>query len=187
MTDVCVSALNCIYDFQTLASGVLAVGAALVGGAYVLRSSRLPVEAQRENIQAVDRRKTAYVAKILGSEFTRVGELATQAASTIKVVIAANKEVNDTTRAKTIIELHPIIDDIEAMSLLPQDLAQTALDVRYILYRHNFDMRRAGGSFGDDNFRRHVQDQAKYLSDRSRAAGASLQQYSEKISATQKP
>jgi hypothetical protein len=140
------------------------------------------VEAQRQHNERTDRRKAAYVARVLGYELTRVGELATQAASTIKVVIASGKEVTETTRAKTIIELHPIIDDIDAMSLLPDHLARSALDVRHHLYRHNFDMRRAGGSFGDDNFQRLVQDQAKHLSTSAKSVGISLRQYSEKLS-----
>ncbi len=182
MTDVCMSALDCLYDFQTLGSGVLAVAAALIGGAYVLRSSRLPVEAQRVLIAQHERRKAAHVSRVLAVELTRISDLATQAASTIRAVIAAGKEVTETTRSKTIISPPGLVDDVEAMSLLPPHLSRMALDIRHTLLRHNFDMQRAGGTFGDSNFQKHVRSQAESLATQAKQMSEYFEKHGSELS-----
>lgn len=163
MTDVCTSTIKCFYDFQTLASGVLAVGAALIGGAYVLRSSRLPIEAQRQQTDSFERRKAAHISRVMAVEMTRIADLANQAASTIRVVVNSGTDVTEATRSKTTIQPPSLIDDVEAMSLMPAHLSRKALDLRHAVLRHNFDMNRAGGSFGDTNFQAHVHRQAEDL------------------------
>ncbi|WP_311272113.1 MULTISPECIES: hypothetical protein [unclassified Rhizobium] len=180
MSNLLVTLGTGIFEFQTLISGLLAIGAALIGGSYVLRSSRLPVEAQKLQTEAEERRRMAYVARVLGADLIRVGELAKQAVGTIKVVVASRTDVNDDVRAKTIIDIHPIVDDIQAMSLLPASLARSVLDVRHSLQRHNFDMRRAGGSFGSDDFQRHVLDQANHISTIASNAGRTLTNLSDR-------
>jgi len=181
MSDVCSSILTCANAFQTAFSGILAVGAAVIGGAYVLRSSRLPVEAQRAQVIANERRKAIYVSRVLAAEFRRVEDLARQASGTIQNIIASQAQISEATRSKTIIDIHPILDDIDSMSLLPEHLAREALDIRHALHRHNFDMQRAGGSYGDTNFQRQVRVQADGLFERSRSAASSFHQYAEKI------
>lgn len=181
MTDVCSTAIECLYDFQPLLAGLLALAAAIAGGAFVVRSARLPVEAQKSAVARVENRKAIMISQVLSKEFARVSEMARQAASTMKVVIAARKEITDTIRAKVVIDLHALTQDIESMSLLPEDLIREALDLTRALDRHNFDMRRAGGSFGDDNFQRHVQDQALALAKTAHAAASSFDAYSQRL------
>jgi hypothetical protein len=150
-------------DYQTLISGVLAIAAALLGGRYLLQSARLPVEDAKAQRVAADRRRLAFTTGVLAHEFMRLATLARQADSTIRVTIAANTEVTDRTREKTTLRLPTILDEWEFMSLISSELFEETLRVRDAINRHNFDMARAGGSFGDSNFRRHVQSQAADL------------------------
>lgn len=182
MTEICSSLLKCAYDFQTLASGVLAVGAAIIGGAYVLRSSRLPVKAHRAQLDAYERRKAAHISRVFAVELERISTLATQAAATIRVVISSGKEVTEITRSKTMIEPPALIDDVDAMSLLPPHLSRMALSIRRDLLRHNFDMHRAGGSFGDSNFRKHVTNQAENLAIQAKQIGQYFEEHGSRLS-----
>lgn len=137
--------------------------------------------AQRERDEQVERRKALVVAQVLAKEFFRVNEMARQVAGTIKVVIAAEKEISEAIRARTLIDLHPIVDNWEMMSLLPEDLFRKTLEFKRALDRHNFDMRRAGGSYGDDNFRRHVQDQVKALALQAHGVGNAFEIYTNRL------
>jgi hypothetical protein len=167
--EICLSALTCIYDFQTLIASGVALLAAVVGGWCVLRAAKLPVEAEnKRNKNALERRRK-FSCHLLSEEFKRIGELARQAEGTIKVVIAANADVTETTRKKTIIIEPPFLDDWETMSLLSQEALARVMEVRAILRKHNFDMNRAGGSFGDDNFQVHVRKQAETLGNAAKA------------------
>jgi hypothetical protein len=49
------------------------------------------------------------------------------------------------------------------MSLLPIEMQRNVLTLRRKVSDHNFDMDRAGGAFGADNFRRAILEQVKSI------------------------
>lgn len=158
--DSCAGFWPCVYDFQNLLSGILALGAAVLGAWALVKTARAPMEAERQYRREIDRRRLHAGSLELASEFARIAGLARQAQATIKVTIAERKDVTDTTRAKTILPVPTLLSEWDFMSLLQDDSARTAHDVRLRIEAHNFDMCRAGGSFGDDNFGKRVQEQA---------------------------
>jgi len=92
----------------------------------------------------------------LGNDLRQLRARAQQAEGTIRVTIAANANVNDDTRDKTILRIHPIADNWEFMSLLSSEIFNAFSEFRRVVDDHNFDMMRAGGAFGADNFRQSI-------------------------------
>ncbi len=150
---ICTSALQCIYDFQTLIAAFFAGVAAIISGYAIWRAAKIPIEAQNKNALEMEMRKKNYVLRILCFDLRLVAERARQAEGNINAQIAANKEVTDNTRSKTTLAIHSMSEDWEFMSLLPADLLEEFMGLRREIEDHNFDMARAGGVFGDDNFR----------------------------------
>lgn len=164
MTDeICTSLMKCAFDFQTLISGLFAILAA-VGTAYVIwRAANLPIERQAAEVRATAERRRQYVYSVLSNDFSLLAARARQAEGTIKVVMASNTNVSDETRKRTRLALHPMVDDWESMSLLPIEIQRNVLKLRRKVSDHNFDMDRAGGAFGADNFRRAILEQVKSI------------------------
>jgi hypothetical protein len=106
------------------------------------------------------KRKETYLRSILSFEFKRIKFVAIHAASTIKTIVAANGIISDTTRERTIINIPPIIEDWKFMSLLSSTELEEVMNLIKEIHDHNFDMKRAGGSYGDDNFSKRVQTNA---------------------------
>ncbi|HLZ73845.1 hypothetical protein [Phenylobacterium sp.] len=170
----CSTALSWAYDFQTLISGILAILAALGTAAVVLRAARLPIEASAQREQAADDRKRRYLCSILAECCRRVGSRARQAEGTITVVIAANSTVNDAIRAKVALGIDAVADDVELMALLPGAVMPRWIAFRRVIDDHNFDMNRAGGAFGDENFRRSIRDRLVRIGTEAAALAAVL-------------
>ncbi|MFH1157965.1 MAG: hypothetical protein V1721_03660 [Pseudomonadota bacterium] len=162
---ICASFVKCIFDFQNLLSGFLAIAAAVITALVIWKSANLPLEKQRKEKLETEKRQRQFISFLLAHEFRLLASRALQAKGTIKVTIAANANVTDQTREKTILSLHPAIQEWEFMSLLPQDLFQEIMVLSRKVEDHNFDMKRAGGSFGDDNFQRIVQQHAQEIHD----------------------
>lgn len=161
--EICVSALKCIYDFQTLITATLAIPAAILSAGIVWKAAKLPVETQNEQVRQNKERQKNYVLQVLAFDLRLLSTRAKHAQGTMKVHIAANKEVTENTRWKTTLKIHPIAENWECMSLLSPSLLSEYMHLRRLVEDHNFDMARAGGVFGDDNFKRHVLSQAKNL------------------------
>lgn len=159
----CASWYSCGDEFQTLIAGTLAVAAAVVAFWAAIRAARLPIKAQAQIARETVERRRRYVCRVLASDFQLLSARARQAEGTIRVTIAANAEVSENTKRKTRLVLHPLIDDWESMSLLPDELLQRALTLRRKVFDHNFDMEQAGGAFGADNFRRAILAQVKSI------------------------
>jgi len=155
-TEFCSTAWHCIYEYQTLLAGTLALLSAVLAGKWVLRAAKMPVEAETKRLSEETERRRRYTCLRLSNEFMRVCELARQAEGTINVTIGANSDVTDDTREKTTIAEPPFLDDWESMSLLSDQMVSSVLDFRALLRRHNFDMARAGGSFGSSDFQNQV-------------------------------
>lgn len=140
---------------------MIALAAAAIGAWAVISTGRAPLDAERRHRAELDRRVRYAGCLGLAADFLMISRLADQARSTIKVTIAAQKDVTDNTRAKTILPVPKLLEDSHFMALLRDETARMAHETRLGIEAHNFDMRRAGGSFGDDNFQRHVQQKAE--------------------------
>ena len=154
--DICTSLLKCIFDFQTAFSGMVALLAAGIGAAVLWRVARLPILQQESVARAQADKRQKYVCSRMSSDLQDLAIRARQAQGTIEAVIAANSTVSDVTRQKTRLKLSPLVDDWESMALLPSDVIKTLLRLRNEIEHHNFDMDRAGGAFGSDNFRQSI-------------------------------
>ena len=163
-TDICVTAINCFYDFQTLISGALAIAAAFIGAYALWRSAQLPSidNARREG--EVLTKKRLFLASLLYSEFQIMSSRARQAEGTIKVVIASNTNVTDDTRDKTLLKFPEVTTDWDLMSSVPAELLRRLFDFRKTVEDHNFDMKRAGGAFGADSFRQSILSRVSQIS-----------------------
>jgi hypothetical protein len=155
-TELCTSTIRCVVDFQTLLSGILAIFAALVTALVIWCAAYLPIKKQAQRDKEMTDRRQRYVCLVLSTDFQLLASRALQAEGTIKVAIAANTNVTDNIREKTQLNLHPIIDDWESMSLLSKDKVRNILELSRKVNDHNFDMQRAGGAFGADNFRQSI-------------------------------
>lgn len=142
---------------------MVALIAAAVGAWAIISTGRAPLEAERRHQAEMDRRSRYAGSLALAADFLMISQLARQAIGTIKATIAARKDVTDNTRAKTILPIPKLLDDTQFMALLRDETAKKAHEARLRIESHNFDMRRAGGSFGDDNFQRHVQEKANEI------------------------
>lgn len=172
--DICINTLDCFYDFQTLLSGILAIGAALITALIIWWTAYLPIQHQKNEIIRQKRRKQHYVALILSRNFRLLATRARQAQGTVKVTKAANKDITENVRKRTILVFDSIIDDWELMSLFPSSVLTKIVDLRNIVNEHNFDMERAGGAFGDDNFGNQIMNRLDSIASQCNVLGSEL-------------
>lgn len=145
-----------IYDYQTLISAILAGAAAFISAHVIWRSAKLPLESKRSEDEQRRKDKLRYLCMMLPSELRGLRNRAEQAAGTVKVHIASNNDVTEFTKQKTTLKLIPIIEDWEFMSLLPPEILDPLINLMGMVEDHNFDIYRAGGAFGADNFREQL-------------------------------
>jgi hypothetical protein len=150
--ELCASFLKCVFEFQTLLAGALAILAAFLSARALWKTAKLPIERQEKYDKKMDDRRLQYLRSILSTDLRLLSTRAKQAESTVITYKASNASVNDDTRKKTILKFPIIIDNWEFMSLLPNEIFNEIMDLRRKVDDHNFDMLRAGGAFGDDNF-----------------------------------
>lgn len=153
---VCATFWACVHEFQTLIAGTLAVGAAAVTGYVIWRSANLPVAEQARRDKETTANRQRHECLVLASQLRALRRRSRQAASTIRVYIAANKDVSDATKEKIYLVVPAVIANWEVMSMLPPDVVAQCLDLAQKLEDHNFDIAGAGGAFGADNFRRSL-------------------------------
>ncbi len=154
--DICTTVLDCLYDFQALISGSFAIIAAIATGFIIWKTAYLPIQHKKEEDIRQTERKRHYIALVLSRNFRLLATRAKQAQGTVTVTKAANAEITENVRKRTILKFDPIIDDWELMSLFPASILTSIVDLRKTIDEHNFDMERAGGAFGDDNFGRQI-------------------------------
>jgi hypothetical protein len=154
-----------LYNYQALFSGILAICAAVVTAVVLWCSALLPIEQRQRETKELEQKKIRFLKLSLHHDFRLLSTRASHAASTIKVTIAANVNVSENTRKKTKLQVPAIVNQWEFMSLLSFDEFDSVMKLVRKVQDHNFDMERAGGSFGDDNFQRHVQVQANQIKD----------------------
>jgi len=160
---LCGTVLGCLYDFQTLISGGIAVIGAVATATVIWRAARLPIEKQQAIAKVREQTRRQYVCSVLQTELMRLSNQALHADSTITTIKAANASINEDTKARTRLAMPTIVDDWESMSLLPAHLLQQLMRLRNDVADHNFDVDRAGGAFGADNFRLQMQTRLKHI------------------------
>jgi hypothetical protein len=167
--NLCVSILGCLYDFQTLLSGGIAVLGAVATALVIWKAARLPVVKQDEVSRKREQMRLNYVSSVLNTEFTRLSNRALQAASTITVFKAANASITEETKKKTRLAMPTVVADWESMSLLPAGLLDQIMRLRNDVENHNFDVDRAGGAFGDNNFSNQMKTRLGHIETTSQA------------------
>lgn len=163
-----------VEDFQTLISGGLAIIAAVGTTAAVVYTARLPLRAKDAERREVEARRRAYVSLALGRDLFTLAARARSAQGTIRVTIAANANITDSIRAKVMLRLPEIVTDWESMSLLPEQSFLNLSRLIRLVEDHNFDMERAGGAFGADNFREHILRRVEQIQVSAKSVGANI-------------
>ncbi len=142
---------------------MLATGLAFLSAVLVWRAARLPVQQSEAERQDELKRRLRYVALVLLFDLRLLAKRARSAEGTIVATIAANKDVNDRIVELTTLEIDPISDQWEFMSLLPSAEFSRYAELRRDVADHNFDMQRAGGAFGADQFRSSIKERVKRI------------------------
>lgn len=145
-----------VAEFQTLISGVLAILAAVGTTWVIFYTARLPLKAQEAERRATERLRRAYVSLALGRDLFTLAARARSAQGTIRAVIAGNVVINDDIRGKVHLRLPAMTQEWEAMAVLPEQAFLNLSRLMRLVEDHNFDMARAGGAFGADNFRQLI-------------------------------
>lgn len=152
----CTALVECLWKFQTLIAGVFAAIAA-AGTAYVIyRAAHLPVKADRDFNERTEGRRLRLRSIELSEEFKILRMRATQGKGTVAVHKGANTPISDETRRKMMLYIPQPTRDWEFMSLIPEEIAKQCIHLNGMIEDHNFDVERAGGAFGDDNFGRSI-------------------------------
>ena len=157
MTDAtCAGVVECLWKFQTLVAGIFAIIAAVVTAYTIYKAARLPVRAEQDRHKENEGRRLRLRSLELSEEFSILGKRAIQGKATVKVHKAAKASITDETRRKMMLRIPPPTRDWEFMSLTPEAIVRQCIQLNGMIEDHNFDMERAGGAFGDDNFGRSI-------------------------------
>ena len=165
MTDIgrCSTITSCLYDYQTLASGILAIVAAVITAIVIWRAAKLPLVEQKNEERDRTRKKLIFAASVLSREFLMLRTRAGQVEGTIQVAIAANSSITERTREMVLLKIHSMVDDWDFMEVIPSNRLDAIERFCQLVADHNFDMLRAAGAFGDMNFRRSILDRVKKI------------------------
>ena len=163
-----------VFDYQTLISGVLAILAA-VGTTWALfHAARLPLMAKETERKSTEVRRRAYVSLALGRDLFTLAARARSAQGTIRAAIAQNAIINDDTREKVVLRLPVMTQDWESMAVLPEQVFLNLSRLMRLVEDHNFDMGRAGGAFGADNFRQVILERVHRIEITAKAVASQI-------------
>ena len=150
----CSSVVDCLWSFQALLTGVLAILAAVITAHVIYRAAKLPVRAEEKHKLDLANRRRRLGCLELSSNFWTISERAVQAQSTVRVHKGENAGVSKDTLDRLVFGIPAITQDWEFMSLLSEELAQRCCELCRKIESHNYDMERTGvgSAFGADNF-----------------------------------
>jgi hypothetical protein len=169
MTDVaCSNALTCLYAYQTILAGVLAIIAAGIGAWAVIRSGAAPIAeaAKSQALEETWRRK--FFGSVLAQDLSALRSRCRQAEGVIRVLHGGNHPVDDRSRSQMHLRLHPLIEDWEFMSLLPDSLLKRLIELDRAIADHNYDIDRAG-TFTVDAWRESIVTRLERISGEANA------------------
>lgn len=155
---ICTQFFECVWEFQTLATGFFAVLGAVGTATVIYLAARLPLRAERDRQEKSERRRLRLRSLEISEELKLISKRASQGQGTVRAYKASNKDISEATRQKMRLRIPAPTHDWEFMSLLPEDIARECLQLNGMIEDHNFDIERAGGAFGDDNFGRSITD-----------------------------
>lgn len=167
-TTICTSVLKCVFDFQTLIAGGLAIGAAVIGAWAVVRTATVPVRAAKAVAIEADRRRLRFFGSVLSQNLSLLRSRCRQAEGTIIVLHGGNHAVTDESRDRMRLETHSSLDDWEFMALLPDGMLRRLIGLQRAIADHNFDVDRAG-TFAVDTWRESVIGRLRRISDEANA------------------
>jgi len=148
----CSGLIECLWEFQTLATGFAGTVVAGLTAYAIYHAARLPVDADREVRKESERRRLHLRSLELSQDLTIIGKRAKQGQGTVIVHKAANAPVTDEIRKKMFLRIPQPTRDWEFMSLIDETTARQCINLNGMIEDHNFDVQRAGGAFGDNNF-----------------------------------
>ena len=155
---------NCIYSFQTLITGILAIAAAIITAIAIVYSSNKNIKNEKEK-RNEERAIRFKVGKLtIMSELNFIQYQVRQNLATIRVVVGANANVNDDVRKKVRMKIPSAFTDWELLGLFPGTVISRIVDIVDRLEKHNRDIRAAGGAFGSDNFREQINNRLNEIS-----------------------
>jgi hypothetical protein len=172
MTDApYVGFLGHLWQFQPLVAGVLATIAAVATAAVIYAAARLPVKAQEKLNEDTEDRRLRLRSIELSEEYKLLGMRARQGKGTVTVHKASNVAITDETRRKMTLHIPRPTRDWQFMTLIPEAVARECVSLNGLIKDHNFDMERAGGAFGDDNFGRSITNRLEAIERLTSALG----------------
>lgn len=175
ISNLCSTALNCAHEFQGLISGSFAIIAALFTAYIIFKSANLPIDEEKRRLTGQENRLLNYYYRKLSDELLFVRNRSRQAKGTIQVVIASAKDISDKTRERVFLEIPEEFGRPEIMSIFPADMAKKCMNLQRLLRDHNFDMMRAGGSFGADDFQQSLFQRLDSIAGRSGSLSSELE------------
>ncbi len=166
-----------IWNFQTLVVGIFATGVAFVTAIIIYRSATIPIETQKEKEARDQQRFLRLQSLVLSEEYKLISKRARGIEGTVTVHKASNASVSDVTKSRMKLEVPQATRDWHYLSLLPEEVARKCLTINAMIEDHNFDIERAGGAFGDDNFGRLIQRRANSISKTAEEVSAKLSSF----------
>lgn len=149
---LCENFISCLWQFQTLVAGILAICAAILTAIGLYVSAHVPVKEERARLKEEYRKRVRFQTLKLLQDIELIRKRARQGQGTVKAHKAASASVTDTVRQRMMLAITPTLMNWEFLSSIDEHIAQKCLCLRALIEDHNFDMERAGGAFGDDNF-----------------------------------
>jgi hypothetical protein len=161
---VCSGFFECLFKFQAGLAGVFAVIAAIITATMVYRAAHLPIRAAERRVKEENGRYIRLTSLELSGALQLIAKRARMGQATVRVHKASNASVTEETRQKMRLPVPAMTKDWEFMSLIPEDVARECTELNSLIEDHNFDVERAGGAFGDDNFGRSIIDRLSNIS-----------------------
>jgi hypothetical protein len=136
MTQLCTSAVACVYAFQPLIASVIALSAATFSAFIIWRTAHLTDRREREKEEMQLRRLRASFAMRLSQRAYGVFRKARSAEGTIRVLAASNTILSEDRSKSLRLSIEAELSDTQSMASLPIRLQKQAyeLDKLFVVY-----------------------------------------------------
>lgn len=168
--------VNIIYDYQTLISGILAIFAALIGGWFVWKSSYQPLKEKRaqeeKNLKVLQRFLSLVLIENLSNLSTKAKFISSQV-----YVSNLNQKGSEESKNKCFLTLETFETKWELLSTFPRDILEDIVKLQNSLVEHNYDLNRAGATFGSQDFANSIIDRLNNIEEKSKNLKVKLMSY----------
>lgn len=155
-------------------SGLLVIIGTLTGALSVLGGHRLTKQREIAAEQRQDAKRLKYVKASLLADLATVAACARLIPGIVQSHKAANKELTEKTKERCSIAAPVQFSEWELIAVLPDDIVEQCVGLMRLLDSNNHDIARTGGPFGDDNWGRHISEQATEIAHQANAIIAKL-------------